>query len=105
MALGPFQPGDTVRIPLEVTLNGVPIAVSDPRVQRIILPNGADAPGYPVSMSTVKTGTYFLEVSFITIGNYLAILQAEFGTDTIEEIESFIIEKPFGLPRIQIACD
>lgn len=105
MALGPFQPGDTVRIPLEVTLNGVPIAVSDPRVQRIILPNGTDASGYPVAMSTVKTGTYFLEVSFTTIGNYLVILQAELGTDTIEEIESFIIEKPFGLPRIQIACD
>ncbi len=106
MAIGPYQPGDKVRIPLEVTLNGTATAVSNPRVQRLILPGGTDAVGFPIAMQTIKTGVYFYETTqFVTIGNYTAILQAELGANTLEVVESFVIEKPFGTPRIELASD
>lgn len=105
-SIGPYQPGDRIRIPLEVTLNGIAISVANPRVQRLVLPGGTDAAGFPAAMTEVKTGTYVYETTaFSTIGNYLAILQGELGTDTIECIVVFVIEKPFGQPRIEIACD
>ena len=105
-SIGPYQPGDTIRIPLEVTLNGVPIVVANPRVQQVVLPNGTNAVGFPASMTTVNAGTYYYETSaFTTIGNYTAILQADFGGNVIECIVVFVIEKPFGAPRIEIACD
>ena len=100
--IGPFQPGDIARIPLEITINGVATAVANPRVQRIVLPDGTSAPGYPQTMSTIKTGTYMYETIFNTIGNYTAILQAEFGNSTIEQIAEFVVEKPYGYPRIEI---
>jgi hypothetical protein len=57
-------------------------------------------------MTALKNGTYIFETSeFTTIGNYTAIIQAEVGGETIEEIEPFIIEKPFGFPRIRVATD
>ena len=102
---GPFQQGDTVRIPLEVLANGKALAVANARVQRLVLPDGTDDSRFPQAMVTLKNGTYILEEVFNDVGNYTAILQAEFGGDTIEEIESFIIEKPFGIPRIEIATD
>lgn len=103
--IGPFQPGDVARIPLEITVNGEAIAVANPRVQSILLPDGSYAPGYPQSMITIKTGTYILETIFTKIGNYTAVLQAELGNKTIEDIAEFVVEKPFGYPRIEIACD
>jgi len=103
--IGPFQPGDVARIPLEITINGEAIAIVDPRVERIVLPDGTDAPGYPKPMQTIKSGTYMLETIFNTIGNYTAILQGELGNRTIEQIAEFVVEKPFGYPRIEIACD
>lgn len=105
-SIGPYQPGDTIRIPLEVTLNGSPIAVANPRVQQLVLPDGTNAPGFPATMITVNTGTHYYETNaFSTIGNYTAILQADWGTNVIESIVAFVIEKPFGAPRIEIACD
>lgn len=104
MSIGPFQPKDSFRIPLGITKDDIAIEVTNPRVQQLILPDGTQASGYPKTMTRVKKGTYFLQVSFETIGHYLAIIQAEFGSDTLEEIETFVIEKPFGAPAIRIAC-
>jgi hypothetical protein len=105
-SIGPYQPGDKIRIPLEVTLNGAPIAVINARVQKLILPDGTSAAGFPASMTTIKDGTYIYETTSLkTIGNYTAILDANLGSDIIECIVVFVIEKPFGAPRIEIACD
>ena len=90
---------------MEVTFNGTAQAVTNPRVQRLVLPDQTDAPGYPKAMTFLKSGTYILEVVLTEIGNYTAILQAEFGTETIEAIENFVIEKPFGYPKIEVASD
>lgn len=106
MGIGPYQPGEKVRIPLEVILNGQAITVLNARIQRLVLPNKTDAPGFPRAMTRLKDGTYIFETTeFTTIGNYTAIIQAEFGGDTIEQIEPFIIQKPFGFPRIRVATD
>lgn len=105
MSIGPFQPSDTIRIPWEVTLNGKPFAITDPRVQQLVLPNGTNMPGFPMAMSTLKTGSYMLELSLHTIGNYIAIMQGEFGGETIEDMESFVIEKTYGYPSINAATD
>lgn len=106
MGIGPYQSGEKVRIPLEVLLNGKAIPVSNARIQRIILPNKTNAAGFPRSMIKLKDGTYIFETTeFSTIGNYTAIIQAEVGGDTIEQIEPFIIQKPFGFPSIRVATD
>ena len=105
MTVGPFQPGNKARIPLEVLLNGKPISVDNPRIQRLILPNGSDAVGFPQTMLRIKDGTYMYEFYVHIIGNYTAIIQAEIGIDTIEQIEPFIVEKPWGFPKIEIASN
>ena len=103
---GPFQPSPNIaRIAWETTLNGIPIEVTNPRVQRIIQPNGTDIASYPRSMFRLKIGTYMLETSFSVIGNYTAIMQAEYGGNTIENISEFVVERPFGYPRIEVASD
>lgn len=104
-SIGPFQPNSLARIALEVVVNGVAVEVVNPRVQRIVGPDGNDLPNYPRSMFRVKKGTYLLETQFTTIGNYTAILQAQYGNDIIEQIAEFVVEKPFGLPRIEIATN
>lgn len=104
-SIGPFQPGDVARIALEIVINGVATPVANPRVQKIIQPDGTDLTGYPKSMNPIKSGTYILETTFNIIGNYTAILQAELGGSTIEQIAEFVVEKPFGFPKIEVACD
>jgi len=104
-SIGPYQPGDVVRIPLEVTVNGVPTVVGQPRVQRLIMPDGSDHVGFPRYMTTIKPGTYMLEIVLTTIGSYTAILEAQYGNATIEQIAEFVIERPWGFPKIEIASD
>ncbi len=103
--IGPFQPGTIARIAWEIVVNGVATDVTDARIERIVIPDGTYASGYPRSMYKESTGTYILETSFTTIGNYTAILQAEDGNDTIENIAEFVVEKPFGFPSINVATD
>jgi hypothetical protein len=105
MSIGPYQPGNKVRIPLEVLLNGKPIPVDNPRVQRLVLPDGSNAIGFPQIMTALKPGTYMYEFTVHIVGNYTAILQAEIGIDTIEQIEPFIVEKPWGFPRIEVSSN
>ena len=105
MTIGPYQLSDTVRIPLEVTLNGIPIAVTNPRLQQLVLPDGTSASGFPQTMTRLKDGTYMYEFVATIVGNYIAIIQAELGSNTIEQIEPFVVGKPFGFPRIEVATD
>jgi len=105
MAIGPFKAGEIVRIPLAVTLDGKALAVANARVQRLILPDKTDAPGYPAAMSTAEPGVYYLERQLFVIGNYTAIIRCELDGSTLEGIESFHIQQPFGFPRIERACD
>ena len=106
-SIGPFKSGDNIRIPLEVSLNEVPISMSDPRVERIIAPNLTNLSGFPVPMNELKTGVYYYEITLSTIGNYTVIVQAEYEGTTVESVVAFVIEAPteFGQPRIAIACD
>jgi hypothetical protein len=100
--IGPFQPSPNIaRISWEVVLNGVAVEVADPRVERIVQPDGTDLVGYPRSMFRLKKGTYMLETSFEIIGSYTAIMQGEYGNKTIETIAEFVVEKPFGYPKIE----
>jgi len=105
MAIGPFKAGDIVRIPLAVTLDGKALAVANPRIQRLILPDHTDAPGYPAAMSEAEPGVYYLERQLFVIGNYTAIIRCELDASTLEGIESFNVQQPFGFPRIERACD
>jgi hypothetical protein len=99
-SIGPYQPGNTVRIPLEVTVNGVPTAVGQPRVQRLIMPDGSDHAGFPRPMTTIKSGTYMLEIVLTTIGSYTAIIEAQYGNATIEQFAYFVIERHWGFHKI-----
>ena len=104
--IGPFQPSPNIaRIAWEVVLNGVPIEIINPRIERIIQPNGTDLIGYPRPMFRIKIGTYMLETSFNIVGNYTAIMQAEYNANSIENIAEFVVEKPFGFPSISVASN
>lgn len=105
MAIGPFKAGEVVRIPLAVTLDGKALAVANARVHRLILPDRTDAPGYPTAMIRAEDGVYYLERQLFVIGNYTAIMRCEFDGSTLEGIESFNVQQPFGFPRIERACD
>jgi hypothetical protein len=105
MAIGPFKAGDVVRIPLAVTLDGKALPVANPRVQRLILPDQTDASGYPKAMTEAEPGVYYLEVQLFQIGNYLAVIRAELDGTTLEGIEPFNVQQPFGFPRIERYCD
>jgi hypothetical protein len=110
MGVGPYHPGDIARIPLEVTLNGEPRDVMNPRVYKLILPNKTEAPGFPRIMERVDVGTYILEFTVQEIGNYTSITRAEFQDPTlnhgvaftIEEIDSFVVE--MGYYKISPTC-
>jgi len=103
MAIGPFKAGDIMRIPLAVTLDGQTVAVSNPRVHRLIIPGKLDASGYPKTMTEIEPGVYCLEVQLFQTGNYTAIIRAELNGDTLEDIEPFVVEAPAGFPRIECA--
>lgn len=105
MGIGPFQPSDKVRIPWEVTLNGKALAIGNPRVQRLVLPDLTDMPGFPRPMYALKPGSYVLELPLHMIGNYTIIMQGEYGSETIEDMEAFVVERPFGFPSINAATD
>jgi hypothetical protein len=105
MSIGPFKAGDIVRIPLAVTLDGKALAVANARVERLIMPDRTDAPGYPAAMMSAEPGVYYLERQLFVIGNYTAIIRCELNGDTLEGIESFHVQQPFGFPRIERACD
>jgi len=105
MALGPFKAGEYVRIPLAVTLDGKALPVANPRVHRLILPDQTDAPGYPQPMVEAEPGVYYLEVQLFQIGNYLVVIRSELNGSTLEGIESFHVQQPFGFPRIERYCD
>lgn len=104
--IGPFQPTPNIaRIAWEIVVNGEPVEVANARIERIVQPDGTDLQGYPRSMFKIKKGTYMLETSFDKVGNYTAIMQAEYGNKTIENIAEFVVEKPFGYPQISVAYD
>lgn len=101
MVIGPFKAGEIIRIPLIVTLNNQAVSVANARVERLINPNGNNLSGYPKLMQMVETGVYYLKVQLFQTGNYTATIRAEMGNNTIEDIETFIIEPLNGLPRIE----
>jgi len=102
---GPFQIGTVARINWEILLNAVPVDVVDARIQRIIMPDQTDMPNFPRPMYKVKKGLHILETVFNIAVNYTAILQAEYGNDTIETISEFVVEKAFGFPVIEISTN
>ena len=104
-AIGPFFPGQVARIAWEIAVNGVPTDVVNPRVERILAPDRSYVPGYPRPMYRESKGTYILETSFNVIGSYTAILQAKYGNDTIEDLAEFVVERPFGFPKIEISTN
>lgn len=98
--IGAYQPGDKIRISLEIVLDGQPVAVNNPRVQSLILPDRTFSTLFPQSMSRIKDGTYIYEFTTNIVGNYTAILQAEYNNTTIEQIETIIVGKLSFHPQI-----
>ena len=101
--MGPFKLGESVRIPLSVTMDGVSLPVENPRIDRLIAPNGNDINGFPAPMIQASLGIYYYEHKLTQIGNYTAILRCELNGSTLETIETFNVQQPFGFPRIQKA--
>jgi|ETNvirnome_6_100_1030635.scaffolds.fasta_scaffold02908_4 hypothetical protein len=102
MPLGPYQINETVRIPLETTVNGVATEVTNPRIQTVILPSLSSMSGFPKAMTRIKAGAYYGDITVTVPGTYIVIINATLGAVTIEEVESFVVEDVFTrtYPRI-----
>lgn len=95
------NPNQTVTIAIQ-SMDGYGIGLdgySEPEVAYVLLPSGAFAAGYPVSMTKVLTNTYTLGITLpSTVGTYLVgVNYADIYTGAFKQ-ELFLLNsiRPFG---------
>ena len=93
MAMGSYFLGSEVKIPVTVQVNGVPLTGVIPTIDKIILPNGASATGFPVSMQPTHSGssTYFYSWKPNSIGDYIVLINIQYQGTTYTTIENFTV--------------
>lgn len=93
MALGSYFKGATVKIPANITIDGIPEATIVPIIERIVLPNGSMDSGFPVTMTRSHTGsaTYFYNYIPQYIGDYIVIIKTEYEGAIYNTIEYFTV--------------
>lgn len=90
MAMGSYSMGAIVRIPLQVTEDGMAVEeYVSPKVKSIIRPNGTSAFNSPQSMVALseEDSTYSFDYTPDVEGDYVVII-----TYTLEETEFTVIE-------------
>ena len=86
--------GATVKLPLQITENSVPISESlRPKVMKIIKPDGNLEAGYPKDMTLVDAeySVYILEYKPSDIGDYIVIFSFELDGVEYTSMEHFIV--------------
>ena len=104
--IGPFVVGEKARIALEVLDNGIPVEVGNPRVTRIIDPDGEDLDGFPLLMDkSPQKAIYYVDFVFEKVGPHLCVLNADYGSSavSIEQIGEAMVttRTSVGYPRIE----
>lgn len=90
MAMGSYFLGSTVRIPLQVTENGMAVSDSlDPKIKRIVKPDGTSAFSGSRNMGVLSEdySTFYFDYTPDALGDYVVII-----TYTLEDVEFTTIE-------------
>lgn len=94
MGMGSYSRGMSVKIPFQLTDGGIPITDCYPVIEKIVLPSGALASGFPSQMIDADRalGTFYYEYTPPTVGDYIVIISTEIdGTDYVS-IENFTVK-------------
>jgi cell division protein FtsI/penicillin-binding protein 2 len=106
MAMGSYNLGATVRIPLQVTSGGIAETSSiSPKIKSIIKPNGTAESDFPKDMSTINSsyGTYYYDYTPSDDGDYVVIITYTVGSQEYTTLEYFTVAvlNTVGIPRAE----
>ena len=96
MAMGSYNIGATVRIPLIILDEGVAFTEDvSPTVKQIIKPNNTSASGFPRAMNIANDdyATYYLDYTPNLVGDYIVILCYTYGETEFSVIENFTVNR------------
>lgn len=95
MGMGSYSRGMLVKIPFQLTDGGIPITDCQPFIEKIVLPSGALASGFPASMQDVdrSLGTFDYEYYPPAIGDYIVIITTEIDGAEYVSIENFTVKE------------
>lgn len=94
MGMGSYSRGMSVKIPFQLTDGGVPITDCYPVIEKIVLPSGALAAGFPSQMRDADRalGTFFYEYTPPTVGDYIVIITTDIDGTEYVSIENFTVK-------------
>ncbi len=94
MAMGSYNKNSIVRIPFQITDGGIPITDSTPIIEKVVLPSGVEASGFPVSMDEVDSsmGTYEYRYRARQTGDYIVIISVDIDGETYVSLENFTVK-------------
>ena len=96
MAMGSYNLGATVRIPLQVTDTGIAFTEDiDPVIHRIVKPNCESVSGYPNDMAVLDQdfATYYYDYTPGSAGDYVVIIAYYVEDIEFTVIENFTVNK------------
>lgn len=93
MAMGSYFLGSIVKIPVNITIDGIPISTIIPVLEKIILPSGVSESGLPRPMTQTHPSSSIFYYSYEPkiIGDYIAIISTTYGGKTYNTIENFTV--------------
>ena len=95
MAMGSYDLGATVKIPLQVTEGGVAETGDiSPTIKSIIKPNGTSDDSFPAAMTEVDSeyGTYSYSYKPNVVGDYVVIITYTVGEQEYTTLEYFTVK-------------
>ena len=104
MAMGSYEIGAAVRLPLQVTEGGIAETGSiSPRVKSIILPDKTSESGFPANMIALNQdyGTYYYDYSPSKAGDYVVIMIYIVDSQEYTTLENFTVSGIKTIPRAE----
>jgi len=89
MATGSYILGATVKIPIQVLLDGQPYIGQSPVIEKIIKPNGTAATGFPADTTVADSALATFYYSYVpdVVGDYIVLIKS-----VIEDVEYITID-------------
>jgi len=104
VAMGSYEVGATVRIPLQVTEGGIAETGSiSPKIKSIIKPDKTSVSGLPADMVTLNQtyGTYYYDYSPSELGDYVVIMVYTVDEQEYTTLENFTVSGATSVPRAE----
>ena len=93
MAMGSYILGATVKIPVQVLLDGQPYLGSTPSIEKIIKPNGTSASGFPATTisADVDLATFYYNYTPDVTGDYIVLIRTTVDGTDYTTIDNFTV--------------